>query len=109
MKKTETLMVELEFTGPEFRALRRIVETTRTSYSSLVEGMVRTYLNKTPEPPRRDQLVKADDGQLFPSAAAAARALDLHPRLVTEVLLGRRKHTGGRTFTYVNAGERSHV
>lgn len=97
---------DLRFTADEVKALARMARDADVTVNTVIEGIVRFHLlTRVVQEPRgfaHGRLVRDEaSGRTFPSASAAARAYNLHPRLVSEVLAGRRKTTGGRAFTYV--------
>lgn len=47
-------------------------------------------------------------GNIYESAAEAARCLNLHKTHISRVLRGLQKHTGGYVFSHLNNSEKSH-
>ena len=81
----------------------RLTETHKQAISKAQKGRLRTKeeteLNIKHQPNRRS--IQDQFGRIYQSTYQAASQLGLHRKLVGMVAAGKRKSTGGFTFTYV--------
>lgn len=97
------MRVTLDLLSREVKHLREISAESRLSLEEVATAMVELAcawiragkgVKKERSRPIMAGVVE------YKSVAEAAEVLGLHPRLIYAVLHGKRRHTGGYTFTY---------